>query len=312
MRCELLLAVAFIALVAFVPNIVSASPAPVFKCEVLQPQVPQGAPIVAEVTGPPNATFSLSLYPLPFNTSQPVLSALYQLPAVATLPNGTAIGEVSVNTSILGIEGYLMVLETGNGTPFAKLVVAVTTGIPSVQIVSTLEQIEFNLAVNASRVSALFYEQGRLQNGYFYVIGLTGVEFIVLLLVVLETRTSVGEKRFMRSLKRIGHKIEFKGKAGMSAGHWDIPETVATSNRERVWVADCCPRGQKRHTRAELLEHGMSVHRLTEHEFEPRMRISKDARREIREELQAVRAPAIMHPPKAPVPVLDLTQIQNE
>lgn len=312
MKREVLTAVAAIVLVFGLPSVVSAQPPPAFGYSIIETQIPQGAPLIVEVTGPANGTFNLTLNPLPFNTSQPVFDQFYSLPAKATLANNTAVGEVSINTTLFAIEGYVLTLRQANGSAFARILVAVTAGIDASALISVIEQIQFNAAVNASRITSLFYEQGRLQNEYLYVAVLTAVEFVILLLLIMETRTTVGEKRFMRNLKRLGHKAAFKGKSGMSAGHWTKEEPYAQIDPEMVWVADCCFRGQLRHTRPQLLAHMWTVHRMTEAEAIPMVRVSKDARREVQQKIQAEREVSVAHPPKVATTVLDLAEIQRE
>ncbi len=308
---ELALSLALVALIVCVPGIVQAgAPPPNFYFTVISDQVTTGEPLLLQVVGPPNATFTVTLNPEPFNTSQPVFSQFYQLPPVAALANGSAIGEVSVNTSLFAISAYRMSVASANSTIFGREVVYVTVGTPTAVLAGQLEQLRFDLAENASRVISLGEALDMENVVYLYVVGLSITLFGILMFTIIATRTAAGERRFMRSLKGGISRLSFRGPAGMTAGHWAIEEQMSGINTERIWVAGLCPRCELRHTRSELFAHMRAVHRMDGEQAEKYVRISREARREVRRKLEEEILPSMRQAPKAkPAPVLDLSDL---
>lgn len=164
-----------------------------------------------QVVGPPNGTFSVAVNPLPFNTSQPVFTGLYELPATAELTNGSAIGEVSLNTTLLGIQGYELRLASSNSTVFGTEVVSVTTGVSYVLIDTEIEQLNYGARENASRITSLLWNEGNLQNEYLYAVIAGFSETALLVILMYYTRTSAAEKRLGKKLHRTWEKIGTSG-----------------------------------------------------------------------------------------------------
>ena len=178
-------------------------PVPNWYFSVIQSQVPEGVPLILQVMGPPNGTFTVTLNGLPFNTSQPVFYQFYELPATSELSNGSAIGEVSVNTSLLAIEGYEVRLASANSTVFGTAIVSVTTGISAPYIDTQIEQLENGARENASRITSLLYLQGQLQTDLWYVLITAGAFFALTTFLIFATRTAAGEKRLKKHMDKV-------------------------------------------------------------------------------------------------------------
>jgi hypothetical protein len=311
---ETALAVACVALIVCVPGIIQGTPPPPpFYANVISTTVTQGEPILIQVVGPPNATFTVTLNPLPFNTSQPVFSQFYQLPPVAALTNGSAIGEVAVNTTLFAVSGYRLNIASANSTIFDTQIVTVGIGTATAVIEGQIEQMQFDLQENASRVLSLSYALYQERTVDLYVVILSVVLFAVLLVVIIGTRTAAGERRLMRTAKRIVHGAAFRGGAGMTAGHWATEDVVPKVNPDRIWASDLCPTCELRHTRTELLQHMKAVHRMEAAEAARYIRTSKEARREVREQMREETLPAVRHPPpRAQQPVLVISDVVKE
>ena len=307
---ETCLAIALVALVVAVPGIVRAA-APVnpsFYFSVISDQVATGEPIVLQVVGPPNDTFTVSLNPEPFNTSQPVFSEFYQLPPVAALENGSAIGEVSVNTTLFAIAGYLLIVRSANSTIIGQDIVYITVGTPTAVLAGEIEQLRFDLQENASRLVSTAEALDRENIIYLYVVGLSGVEFVILLLFIIGTRTAASERRFWRRVAEAFHRLGFKGRAGVRSGHWSKEDVIAAIDPTRVWVMDLCATCEKRHTREELLAHAFGIHRLEAKAAEKYFRVSREARKEIMNDIETMRVARV---PRKEQPVLDLSDLPD-
>ena len=309
---EVSLALGLVACAICIPGIVNAAsdPPPNFYFSIINQNVPLGAPLLLQVVGPPNGTFSVALNPEPFNTSQPVYDRLYQLPATTELSNGSSVGEVSINTSLFAIAAYEVKLASSNSTVFGTSTVFITTGVDATALLAEIEQLQYGAEENASRITSLLYMQGQLQTENLFVVSLAVVLFGIILFLIIATRTAAGEKRFLKSLKRFASKVAFSGKAGMTsgeAGPWEVAERDPKINPEKVWVAGLCGGCELRHTRAALLLHMRNVHRMQPAEAEGYIHISRDARKEILDQFKEDRRPVVRHPPMQSPPPLDLS-----
>jgi len=308
MSREASLAVACFVLAVGIPGVVQAAshPPPAFYFTVIQDQVATGEPLMLQVVGPPNATFTVALNPEPFNTSQPVFSTLYQLPANPSLTNGSAIGEVSINTTLFAISAYRLTVSSVNSTIIGREVVFITVGTPTAVLAGQIEQLQLNLIENASRVQSLTYALYQQRTVDLYVLVVTGIEFVILLLFIVGTRTTAGDRRFWKRMRDTIHKIGMKGQSGVRTGHWSKDEAVAVIDPKKVWVMDLCSTCEKWHTHSELIDHAKLIHRMEPKEAERYIRVSRDAQREVLEE---IKTEATRRPPHEPAPVLELDDL---
>jgi hypothetical protein len=301
---EVALAVMLVGLLAIAGEASASTTSTGWSATLAESSVVQGAQILAEVSGPPNGTYAAIVNVQPFNSSAPALAVAMRLPAFADLANGSAVGEVSLNTTSLGAEMVQVTLSNATVGTFARFWVQVWPGGPELAGEDQkINQLGLNLAENASRVNSLLSLRQDVQNWALFAVIWSSVWSGVLLYVVLATRTSAQERRFMRAGVDAASAIATRRLTIDSDHGVDNPIPLLESDGRAVFVLDppVCETCRIPQRRARLAEHART-HKLTEEEIESRTVPSVLAERESRTVIEASRLsrPAAGRKPRAP------------
>ena len=219
-----------------IPGLSSAAPTPVWSYTVVSPSVPQGSNLLIAVEGAPNGSYFVSLNPEPFNFSLPVFAESYKLPLVATLPNDTAVGEVSVNTSLFAPAGYQLSITGSSGGLIGTTELVQVTTASDTALVNRVNQLSFDLGVNATRVNGLLYLRDQVWSWCIFAVAWSTVWTVALLYLVLATRTSARERRLIEKSLDIGHGIIHQPRSQTFSGAWEIQKKGKPADPRAVFV----------------------------------------------------------------------------
>lgn len=285
---EAIPAVALVIVLATVPGFVLATPTPVWSASLVSGSVGLGTPIAIEVQGPPNGTFGFAIYVQPFNSSAPAYANTTNLPATPSLANNTAEEELKLNTSLLGVESVLVRLSNQSAGAFASFTVQITDPVSSTQIQNELQQLQYDLLVNASRVSNLLYLKGQVQGWAEFAVFFSLACFGVEVFLILATRTSTQERRIMRTARSIGHRILWQQRGQSHTGTWTIDDAVPPPDPRAIFIAkhpqcDICELPQRLDS---LAAHQQQVHRIPADQIPYEYVASHEANRRVRESIQ--------------------------
>lgn len=311
---ETCVALALVVLMAGGSVMASSVPgAPQWSFNLTQNSVPTGNPILIDVFGPPNGTFSVAVNPEPFNSSQPVFDQVYQEPAHPSLANGTSSAEVQINTTYIAIEAYQITVANSQGVHIGTpALVFVTIGTPTQILEAQIVQLQYDLSENASRVKSLLYEQTILESYDAYAVGTAAAFFAITTFLIVFTRTAAAESRLGKKLRKAGRSLTFGGPGYIDhTGGFEVPEEPPRPDPEKIWVANLCDICRLPHTRPKLIEHLMGpIHKLTLAECDLYIKASEDARRRVQRYFQAERKDARDRPaPGTSTTGLDLTDV---
>jgi hypothetical protein len=292
---ESLAAVAILVLVATVPGLASAASGPQWSSNVTNPSVSQGSSLVIEVMGPPNGTFTLSMNPEPFNSSQPVFTQTYQLPLTTSLPNGTAVAEVRINTTLFAVAGYQVSLYQVDGSLIGSPQIVQITPPGDTVVENELTQLSYNLAVNASRVNSLLYLQSEVKNWALFAVGWSTVWTAVLMYLMFATRTPARERRWVDKTLQFGHSLLNQPRGQSFTGAWEIkPETKPADHSVIFGAAKPqCEVCEMPHTYEGITQHLRTAHpamRLTPESIVVLPRAASRVRESMRSERESGRA----------------------
>lgn len=232
-----------------------------------------------EVSGPPNGTFIVSVNVQPFNTTSPVYENVSEMPASASLPNGSAVLQIFVPTGSLGVELVMVTLSNATSGVFGTFYVGVLDG----SVTQRLNQQQNDLNENASRINALLGDRNLYRNWMVTAIAFTTVLDGFLLYVIFATRTAAREKRWVKKQSQaVGNFAKVKPSVDATPGH-EIPTRTLTGNPSAVWVlrpplCEVCRIPQYREV---IADHG-AAHGLTAGEVARRLSASDEGRRHAR------------------------------
>lgn len=187
---------------------VFAQPTPTWSASLVADSVPQGSQIVVEVIGPPNGTYAAFVYVQPFNSTPPAEAAVLALPSFANLANGSAVGELSLNTSSLGAEMVQVAVSNASAGVFGEFWVEITPGGPAIAALENqLLLYKYDLAENASRVYSLLSLQQNVKNWAIFAVSFSAITFIVEVILIVATRTAARERRLVRRLAGLAGRV---------------------------------------------------------------------------------------------------------
>jgi hypothetical protein len=233
---ETIVALAVLVLVVTIPGLSSGTPAPQWSYQVTNPDVPQGSDMLVEVQGPPNGTFSMTISPVPFNTSQPVFTQTYELPLAASLPNGTAMAEVRLNTSLFAIAGYQVALKDSAGSAVGTPSVVQVTVPVDPAIMNAISQLEFNLGVNASRVNSLLYLKSQVLEWTEFAVGWSIAWTVVLMYLIFATRTAARERKWVAKSLDLGHSLVWTPRGQTFSDGWEPEKRTTKPDYRAIYV----------------------------------------------------------------------------
>lgn len=198
-------------------------------------EVALGGNLYLTVSGPPNGTFSVAVYPQPFNYSQAIESFSFNL-TNQTNATGYAEGIATIPSAGMYLNG-LYELRVWNDTVgvFSESVVMVALGGNLSQINNRLNSSDLNGSVGSARQSSLLAHQGMEDFwNIFAVAGSWSVSGIVILVLVV-TRTRVGATPLGRRARAFGTSLISRTE-GVHFGD-EVP-IETDDNPEAVWK---CP-----------------------------------------------------------------------
>lgn len=288
---ETLLAVSLMVVLVTVPGFSLASTTPTWSYSVVDTQVPQGALLVVSVMGPPNGTFTLSLNPLPFNSSNAIFTELYSLPNSTSLPNGTASGEVRLNTSLFAIQGYRLTLSQSDGTPIG-LPTTLSIVVPEdTALVNQVSQLQFDLEVNATRLAGLLYLRDEVKGWAEFAVGVSLGTFAIETYLILATRTAAQERRMVAKINDVGHRLIWQKRGIEHTGSWTVTQPAGEIDPRAIFIAarpqcEVCEMPQKWQA---VADHLTVVHRIPADGVSAAIVSSPDATTRVRTSMRAQR-----------------------
>jgi hypothetical protein len=281
--------------------------------QIPQYNVTYGDLLLVDVYGPPNGTFWVTLSSEPFNSSVPVFQQEYQEPAVNLLPNGTASGEVRINTTFFDIGGLKLNVFQADGAEIGSALVFIGIGGSTSVLQAEITQLQYDLEENATRLLGLLYQQGHLENDLLYTVITATVLFAIEIFLIVFTRTAAQESRLGRKLVRIGSAIASSGPGYIeSTGPFTVERKPPHVDIDKFWVANQCGICDLPHNRPDLLKHLMGpAHRMNQKEAESWIRVDPEARRRMQDYLGRGRMErtARVNRVKPSTPTLDLTDL---
>lgn len=311
---EMLVALFIVVLLAGGNAVASSLPGgPTWSYTVTNNTIPTGNYLILDVDGPPNGTFTVTLNPEPFNSSQPVFDQIYQEPKTPSLANGTASAEVRINTTYFAIEALQVTVANAQGIRIGTpSLVFITVGTATQVLEAQIVQLQYDIEVNASRIQSLLYERTELENADAWAVGTCAALFAILLFLIIFTRTAAAEKRLGKKIRRVGRAFAIGGPGYIDhTGAFEVPEEIPKVDPDEIWVANLCPICRLPHTRQKLVDHLMGpTHKLTLLECDQYIRVSEDARRRMQHFFETERKEARELQPKGTAKVgLDLTDV---
>lgn len=202
---------------------INAAPAPTWSAKALITDVPQGTPVSVLVSGPPNGTFSMTLYAFPFNSSPPLVSGVFRLPAHASLPNNTAAGDYELNTTYLGVEPLLNEIQIAGGVTIAEFLVNITPAGGSIAALqSQLAADNLTIGLLSLRENALLGQQSQIELDYWIAVIYASCVSAVVIILVLFTRSSVGAASPARRLMAFWHDRTHSTDWVQNTGPWRL------------------------------------------------------------------------------------------
>lgn len=282
---EVLLSVMLLGLLGIAVH-ASAAPAVGWSASLSGP-VAQGSLMVIQILGPPDGNYSVAVDVQPFNSTTPVLMQYLTMPSYAALSNGSALGEARVPTTNLGAEMVQVVLSNNSTGEFAMLYVQIQPGGPELAALSTqVQQLQFDLNENASRLQSLLYLRQEVQNWAIFAVAWSSALAALLFYAMFATRSSARERRFLHVLGKIPKKRTYIETDWVK----EEPLPVLLSDGTSLFVLNppVCETCRVPQQRSQLRRHA-AKHRLPPEEIEARIVPSEEAEREARQVIEASR-----------------------
>ena len=289
---ETLAAGLVLALVVSVPALAQAAPAPDYWYTVINTSVEQGVPFLVQVYGPPNGTFGVALYSQPFNDSPAVFSAVYLLPGFATLANGSAVGQVQVNTSLLGLEPFLLRLTVANGSDIAAPTILQVQPPGDTVTQTKIQTLQYDMAENFSRIMAIGEEQGREKGYYLASIVAAVASSARCILVVAVTRTSLAERKLAQRVRNPFGVFTRGDSSWEATGFWSPERPGVRPNAEAIFVCtktnprDCNNECLVPQLRSRLVDHLIVRHHVPPERVDEMISTDPAATKRVREHLR--------------------------
>ena len=263
---EVLIAVLAAVLVGGVAGMSHAAGATTWGYSVVESQVSQGAMLDVIVTGPPNGTFTVTLNPLPFNTSTPIYSSEFALPSAISLSNGTTIGSVQINTTLFAIAGYQLTVAQTGGLPVGNSTIVHITPPSDATLQNQIDTISETQLIDNLRIQSLLYLRSEALGWTEFAVGFSLGTFAILLYLIIATRTSARERRLVEKTLSFGHRLLWQTTGVVHTGAWSLPKEESRVDPTVTFVA--------RKPRCSICElptrrDAMASHLVTAHRVDP-------------------------------------------